>query len=188
MFPPQKKETRPSSSSNKATRNSIQKLEDVSERSYNRLDTSWTSQIRGRKSTKRLRLGRRNITIRLYTTVACIEHPHFILSLHSHLGSIALPTTRCVRYQVPGHSLYLGQHGASERFVGSSIRIVLAPVAPFVCPNNVLWGCFFDLPNQIPLSHAVSPLWSLFPDDNPRCSGAKILNKTVSANGTISCV
>ena len=37
------------------------------------------------------------------------------------------------------------------------------------------------------LSHAVSPSWSLFPDDSPRCSGAKILNKTASAHGTISC-
>ena len=45
-----------------------------------------------------------------------------------------------------------------------------------------------DLPNQIPLYHAVSSLWSLFLDDNPRCFAAKILNKMVSANGTISCM
>ena len=38
-------------------------------------------------------------------------------------------------------------------------------------------GFVSDLPDQIPLSHAMSS-WSLFPDDNPRCTGAKI-----SANG-----
>ena len=60
----------------------------------------------------------------------------------------------------------------SERFVGSSLRIVLH----HFCPNDV------------PFSHAVSPLWSPLPDDNPRCSGAMILNETVSATGTISCL
>ena len=49
-------------------------------------------------------------------------------------------------------------------------------------------GFVSDLPNQILLSYAVSPYGVSFLDDNPRCSGAKILNKTVSANGTISCV
>ena len=75
----------------------------------------------------------------------------------------------------------------SELLVGSSLRIILAPVAPLLVPT--MCSVFVSaLPNQIPSSRAASPLWSLFPDDNPRCSGAKILNKTVSASGTISCV
>ena len=75
----------------------------------------------------------------------------------------------------------------SELFVGSSFRISLVPVAPFLVPT--MCSVFVSAsPNQIPSSHAASPLWSLFPDGNPRCYGAKILNKTVSANGTISCV
>ena len=54
---------------------------------------------------------------------------------------------------------------------------------PTMCPRFVS-----DLPNQIALSRAVYPLWSLFPDDNRRCSSARILNKMVSASGTLSCV
>ena len=75
----------------------------------------------------------------------------------------------------------------SERFVGSSLRIDLAPIVPFLVPA-MCSGSVSDLPNQILFSHAVFPLWSLLPDDNPRCSGAMILYKTVSANGTSSCV
>ena len=66
-----------------------------------------------------------------------------------------------------------------KRFVGSILRIVLASIAPFFVPT-ICSGVVSDLPNQIPLFHAVSLLWSLCPDDNPRCSGAKILNKNVS--------
>ena len=71
----------------------------------------------------------------------------------------------------------------SERFVGSSLRIVLASITPFFVSHDVL-GFVSELPNQILLSHAVSPFWSLFPDDNPRRSGAKILNRMVSTDGT----
>ena len=46
-----------------------------------------------------------------------------------------------------------------------------------------VFGLCSDLPNQISLLHAVVPLWGLFPDVNPRCSGAKILNRIVSASG-----
>ena len=38
------------------------------------------------------------------------------------------------------------------------------------------------------LSPAQYLLGGVLPDDNSRCSGVEILNKTISANGTISCV
>ena len=78
-------------------------------------------------------------------------------------------------------------NAVSERSVGSNLRMVLTSTVPFFVPT-MCSGFVSDLPNQIPVSHAVSLLWTLFPDDNPRCSRAKILNKMVSANGTISCV
>ena len=49
---------------------------------------------------------------------------------------------------------------------------------PSISSNN-------DVPERFVRSSV--PLWSLFPDDNPRCSGAQIFSKTVSANGTLSC-
>ena len=47
--------------------------------------------------------------------------------------SLASPTTRCVWYQAPGHSLS-SNNEVSERFAGASLRIVV------VIPrsNNVL--------------------------------------------------
>ena len=43
----------------------------------------------------------------------------------------------------------------SDRFVGSSLRIVLAPIAPLFVPT-MCSGFVSDSPNQIPFSHAVS--------------------------------
>ena len=101
--------------------------------------------------------------------------------------SLASPTTRCVWYQVPGTPCISSHNDVSECFVGSSLRMDLAPLQ-HSWSQRCARRFASDLPNQIPFSHAVSPLWSLFPDDNPRCSGATIMNKTVSTNGTSSCV
>ena len=67
-----------------------------------------------------------------------------------------------------GTSCIPSKNEVSDAFVGSSLRIVLAPIAPFFVPA-MCSGFVCDMPYQIPFSHAVSPLWSLFPDDNPRC-------------------
>ena len=102
--------------------------------------------------------------------------------------SLARSTTRCIWYQIQRHAISISSNKeVSERFVGSSLRIVLAPIAPYIVPA-MCSGFVSDVTNQIPFSHGASHLWILFPDDNPRRSGVETLNKKVFANGTISCV
>ena len=54
-------------------------------------------------------------------------------------------------------------------------------IMPFFVPTMCSWFSS-DLSNEIPLPQQGSP-WCLIPDDNPRCSGVRILNKMVSASG-----
>ena len=88
---------------------------------------------------------------------------------------LRLPRRGAFDTRSQGTPCFSSNNEVSERFVGSSLRIVLALLAPFFVPTMCSGG--LSLTYQIPLSHAMSS-WSLFPDDNPRCTGAKI-----SANG-----
>ena len=76
-----------------------------------------------------------------------------------------------------------GDNDDSELFVGSSLQIVLTLLRHSLsqqCARSFV----SDLPHRIPLSHSASPLWSLLPDDSPRCSDANSMNRMVSVSGT----
>ena len=107
--------------------------------------------------------GFRDLVVRLVhvTRVSCVSHD-------------------AVR-SVPGPRVLLVSRATILYLSVSPVPVFGFSIAPFFVPT-MCSEFVSDLLHQILLSHAV------FPDDNPRCSGAKILNKMVSASGTVSCM
>ena len=101
---------------------------------------------------------------------------------------LASPTTECVWYRSWGTSCISSKNEVSESFVGSSFGLfslllrhsLSQPCAlglSVTCPTRSL------SPTQCLLLYGVS-----FPMTIHDCSGAKVLNKTGFANGTVSCI